>query len=650
MNENEEILTVPDEEITPTPEPMFEQASEQADNSGVQTVSDEDVETIDESAVQALPDVAPTPAQAAPPPPGNAWNDASLLLAQGATLGGREEIIGAGAGAWEGVKNIMNGPGAALKAAKARYEQTMLAEHQRTQEARARNPIAGIAYEATGSLAAPIGALGMGKGLASAIGTGMSTGAVAGALESPENRLQGGLQGAGVGAVLPAAVGGAGKLATSGLAATGAGMLAPGLDKAFYADLLQNPALRKQTLSARTRYPDVAAAGEQVGELFGDVVGGVREKSTESKVAGNAALVSQGFLGDALDNAKAYVRRAFKFVNSPENDLNYSPQFKKTLAKIYGNLEGKFPAANAIAGKVARRDAMAQEIGTLEKALAAAQNSSNKSALMARWAAKLTQELADKKAQFDPLNQEVDGVLIKGYHEARQDLDAIIDWRPGSNVPRPERADREQAIQVRQYIDGILKSSPEWQAHDELYAAWAPLESALKQQIMETGGTGNVSYKKVWSLISGAGGDAAAADKKALIDDFSSYVAKHFSNNPEIMGKLQKFQTMAEDLTLAKRFQGMASATGMTTGRFGAAIGNPSRILAAPVAFPTLFLQALDKSNTAKEFLERVSPGLPTQVRNRVIIMINQAIKQKPDLSVEEAAKIVQNQTQGEEK
>jgi hypothetical protein len=653
MNEDD-IQDVLDAEATPEPEsdrvPAFEQKPAQVDENGVQTVSESDVQTVDENDVQALPDVAAAPAQAAEPPPGNNWDDAGLLLAQGATLGAREEILGAGYGAVEGAKNIFEGPGAAFRAAKAKYDQISGAEHQNTQNARARNPYLGVGYEALGSLAAPIGALGMGKGLVGAVGTGAATGALAGALENPNDRLGGAAQGGVVGGVLPGVVGGVGKLATSGLAATGAGMMAPNLDKAFYADLLQNPALRKQTLSARTRYPDVAAAGEQVGELLGDVVGGVREKSVESKLAGNEALVQQGFLGEALTNAKNYVKRTFQFVDSPENDLNYSTEFKKTLAKVYGNLEGKFPEANAISSKLLRKNELEAHARMLEGNIAIAQ-ASRKNALMDRRIANLTKELEETKANLDPLAQEVDNVMIKGYHEARQDLDSIINWNPGSNVPRPQRADQQQAIKVREYIDGILKTSPEWKQHDELYSAWAPLESALKTQIMETGGTGNVSYKKVWSLISGAGGEAAAADKKALIDDFSSYVTKHFSNNPEIMNKLQKFQTMAEDLTLAKRFQGMASATGMTTGRFGAAIGNPSRMLAAPVAFPTLFLQALDKSNSAKEFLEKINPGLPNAVRNRVIIMVNQAIKQKPDLSVEEAAKIVQNQVQqGESK
>lgn len=658
MNDEEEILNLLDEQgVEPTPEPEPNPATEpvimpNVDNNGVQTVSDSDVETVDEGGVQTLPDVAP-PAPAAAPPPGKMSDDIPLLLAQGATFGGREEIIGGLYGAVEGAKNLPQGPGAALKAAKAKYEQVMADEHNKTQEARARSPYLSVGLEALGSTAAPMMGVvgGMGKGLVGMVGTGMANAAVTGALESPGDRVGGALRAAPLGGLIPAAVGGAGKLATSGLAATGAGMLAPGLDTALYADLLRNPALRQQTLSARSRYPDIAAAGEQVGDLLGDTIGAVRSSSVASKMAGNEALIQQGFLDKPLDNAVNYVERKLQFAEMPENALNYSAEIKQTLQKALANLKGYFPNANKISGKVAQRNALDLEIKELQKKLQLAQTSANKSALMKQRAAKLETEIQNKQAKLDPLAKEVDDVLINGYHEARQDLDDVIDWDSDSNIRRPSRADQEIAKETRDYIDSVMKTSKDWRVHDEVYATWAPLEKALKKQIMEAGGTGNVSYKKVWSLISGAGGDASAADKKRLLDEFSDYVTKNFSNNLQIMDKLQKFQKMTQDLTLAKRFQGMGAATGTTTGRIGAAIANPTRFAASPVFFPTVFLQALDKANTAKEFLEKIHPALPTGVRNRVIIMVNQALKQKPDLSVEEAAKIVQNQVQqGEQK
>lgn len=653
MKDEEEALNLLDEQGVEL-NPAFEPApAPNMDNNGVETVSDSDVEVVDEGGVQTLPDVAPPSPAAAPLPPGKLSDDIPLLLAQGATFGGREEIIGGLYGAVEGAKNLPQGPGAALKAAKAKYEQVMAEEHNKTQEARARSPYLSVGLEALGGFAAPVpvGALTMGKGLTKAVGTGLTTAAAGGALESPGDRVGGALRAAPLGGLIPAAAGGVGKLATSGLAATGAGMLAPGLDTALYADLLRNPALRKQTLSARTRYPDVAAAGEQVGDLFGDVVGEVRGASVASKLAGNEALIQQGFLDKPLDNAINYVERKLQFAELPENALNYSAELKQTLQKALASLKGYFPEANKMSGKVAQRNALDAELEDLQNKLALAQASSNKSALMKQRVAKLQTEIQNKQAKLDPLAKEVDDVLINGYHEARQDLDSIIEWKPGNNVPRPSRADQALAKETRDYIDSVMKTSQDWRVHDEVYAAWAPLEKALKSQIMESGGTGNVSYKKVWSLISGAGGEASAADKKALIDEFSAYVTKNFSNNPNIMSKLQKFQEMTQDLTLAKRYAGMGAATGMTTGRLGAAIANPTRFIASPVTFPTVFLQALDKANSAKEFLERIHPSLPTNLRNRVIIMVNQALKQKPDLTVEEAAQIVQNQVQqGEQK
>jgi hypothetical protein len=264
-------------------------------------------------------------------------------------------------------------------------------------------------------------------------------------------------------------------------------------------------------------------------------------------------------------------------------------------------------------------------------------------------ATKLQAELKQLQGQIAHLKDKVDGILIRGYHEARQDLDDVIDWDSYSNIPRPSRADQDKAKEVRQYIDGILKSQPTWRAHDELYASWAPLEKALKKHIIENGGNGNVSYRKVWSLISGAGGEAAMADKQKVIDDFVDYVSRNFANEPEIMNRLGRFQRMTEDLMLGKRMANLSAATGMTTGRFGNIMTKPMAAASAPVSLPVVWLNALNAASNARDFLARIHPHLPNSIRNRVIIMANQALKQKPDMTAEEMASLTQSQISGGE-
>lgn len=499
MNDEE---VIDENDVTPTPEPDAELESTDsapAMQDDVETVDEADVETVDEGDIQALP-------EAAAPIPGRPMMPASealpLLAAQGATLGFRDELAGGIMGAVEGVKALPQGPGAALMAAREKYRQVSEAERLKTKMAREDYPVAGTAAEMAGGFATPVaGARAFGSGIRGAIGAGGVFGGISGAGEAdPGERLGG----AGIGVLTGGAFGGTmaavPRALTSGAVATGAKALAPGLDAPFYAEMLQDPVLRRRALEARRNNPDPAAAGEQVGGLFGDVVQGVRQKAVASKEAGNRELIQAGYLAKPMDDAVRHVEQQIAFVERPENAHNYTPKFRETLYRAYQNLKGFFPEANAAQGEIARLDGMQQKAAKTALDLQAAQASSNKSALMAQRVARLQNELRTLNGQIAPLKDRVDGILIKGYHEARQDLDSVINWKPMSDIPRPSRADQEKAIELRQYIDGILKSQPTWRAHDELYAAWAPLESALKKNIIDNGGNGNVSYKKVWSL------------------------------------------------------------------------------------------------------------------------------------------------------
>jgi hypothetical protein len=163
--------------------------------------------------------------------------------------------------------------------------------------------------------------------------------------------------------------------------------------------------------------------------------------------------------------------------------------------------------------------------------------------------------------------------------------------------------------------------------------------------------------------MNSAGGAGEMAQKRVHMENMDRFMQREFAGDP-VLQEWNAFMTQFNDLGMAKGLANLGAGSGITTGRMGSlmtALGGLASgttagtgaaglaIAGAPVFHPGVFLAALNGATTAREFLGRILPTLGPQIRPRVIIMANQAMRQKPDMSSQEMAEYLQNTLLGGE-
>ena len=567
--------------------------------------------------VGAFPASAGAPMFFAAPAP-STLEDVARLGVSGATLGTQPELTGAAAA----VPEFLGGK---LMEAKKTYERVMAEQRAKREEARARQPILGGAAEMVGGVLTPL-PLPRGANFLSRLGTGAAIGtgtaAVQGAAEAgPDNRLAGAIQGGkyGLGAGLAVPVvgqvlrqasrllpGTPGSVVNAPVAQAASAVTGGKVDAPFYERMLSDPDARRRAFAARRQYTDLEGATEAFDDFATTTDQRVLQEVGNLRRAGATELTQQGAMAQPRAAVAQTIDRAI--VRAEPFPDRFGADFMRAVRNAREAVQGVIPGV-----------------------------------------------------QHPPRGED----FVYGLQTARQDMDAIINGNPKFQLPPGNRFEQQFAREIRDEIDAVLKTSPAWVRHDELYAAWAPIKKVIDEKV--TGGRympqGDPSYRKFEQFMNSSGGPGEMAQKRVYMENMDRFMQREFANDP-VLQEWNAFMRMFDDLSMAKGLANLGAGSGLTTGRFGSlmtALGGLASgttagtgaaglaIAASPVIHPGAFLAALNGASTAQEFLGRILPSLGPQIRPRVIIMANQAMRQKPDMSSQEMAEYLQNTLLGGE-